>query len=354
MIRWSFAGLLLTVVAAMLLFGVARGDVATSLSPVVAAPTPVKVLTAYTAAEVPGFPGRVAAGDSAMLAFRVAGQIHALKVRMGDQVEAGAVLAELDPTDYRLNLDVRQAEYDLARLEAERASTLYKQKLISEDQHDIAQTQLATSGAKLEQAREQLSFCKLTAPFSGSIAFTYAMPSENVGPQQPILNLQDTSTLDIHFNLPPRYQPLLEASDKVGFTVMFELLPGVYLDAQYKEASMRPARDTNSFAVTLLVDSPADFSARPGMPVNVRLHHSSLLAGPWVVPAEALFDRSTESAYVWRIEPSSMTVHKAAIELDAGGALQAGLNPGDQIVAAGVDRLREGQRVRAWIREGGL
>jgi multidrug efflux pump subunit AcrA (membrane-fusion protein) len=90
------------------------------------------------------------------------------------------------------------------------------------------------------------------------------------------------------------------------------------------------------------------------MPVTVRLHHPSLSSGPWVLPAEAIFDRSGDVAHVWRIETSSMTVKKVAVELGSGGALQAGLNPGDQIVAAGVDRLQEGQRVRPWVREGGL
>ncbi len=357
MSRWSLAGLVFALAASLLFYDVARGDDGAPLQsaqPPREAPTSVKVLTAYTADEAPSFPGRVEAGDSAMLAFRVAGQLRELKVRMGDRVQKGAVLAELDPTDYRLNLEARQAEFDLAQLEAERASTLYKQKLISEDQYDTAQTVLATNEARLEQAREQLSFCKLTAPFSGAIAFTYAMPSEIVATQQPILNLQDTSTLDIRFNLPPRFQRLLEGEDRAVFTVMFELMPGVHLEAQYKELSMQPDPDTNSYPVTLLVNSPDDFSARPGMPVSIRLHHPSLSGGRWVLPAEALFDRSGAVAHVWRIETSSMTVQKVAVELDAGGVLQAGLNPGDQIVAAGVDHLQEGQRVRPWVREGGL
>lgn len=351
---WPAAGLVFTVALSLSLFGLAKGDVSPSGTPAKKVSTPVKVLTAFTASDTPSFPGRVEAGDSAMLAFRVAGQLRELKVRMGELVEQGAVLAELDPTDYRHNLEARQAEFDLAQLEAERASSLYKQKLISEDQYDTAQTSLATNRARLEQAREQLSFCKLTAPFAGQIAFTYAMPSEIVAPQQPVLNLQDTSTLDIHFNLPPRYQPLLTAQEPAVFTVMFELMPGVYLDARYKEGSMQPDPDTNSFAVTLLVNSPVDFSARPGMPASIQLHHSSLSKGQWIVPGEALFERSDGAGHVWRIDPAGMTIHKVAVELGAGGVLRAGLNPGDQIVAAGVDRLREGQRVRPWVRERGL
>lgn len=354
--RSLLTGLLLSLAASLSLYGVAKGerDVPESSLQQVATPVKVLALRGSTADEVPGFPGRVEAGDSALLAFRVGGQIRDLKVRMSDSVEQGAVLAELDPTDYQLNVDARQAEFDLALLEAERASTLFTQKLISEDQYDTAQTVLATSRAKLQQAREQLSFCKLTAPFAGSIAFTYAMPSEVVGPQQPILTLQDTSTLDIHFNLPPRYQPLLEAEDRAAFTVTFELLPGVPLEARSKEVSMQPDPDTNSYPMTLSVEAPANFSARPGMPVSVRLHHPSLLRSRWVLPWEALFDVSAETAHVWRIDPSSMTVHKTAIELGEGGVLLSGLKPGDRIVAAGVDRLGEGQRVRPWVREGGL
>jgi len=356
MSRWSLTALICMLTAQLSAFGVAKGryNEAELLQQTAAMPVKVFSLKGYSPSEAPSFPGRVEAGDSAQLAFRVPGQLQALRVRMGDRVQAGTVLAELDPTDYHLNLDARQAEFDLAQLEAKRARALYTQKLISEDQYDTAQTLLATSGAKLEQAREQLSFCKLTAPFGGSIAFTYAMPSEVVGPQQPIINLQDTSTLDIHFNLPARYQHLLEEEEKAVFSVTFELMPGVPLESSYKEVGMQPDPDTNSYPITLLVQSPANFSARPGMPVNVRLHHSSLLKTRWVIPEDALFDRSDGSANVWRIEPATMTITRTPVELDDSGALRAGLNPGDRIVAAGIDRLREGQRVQPWVREEGL
>lgn len=352
--KWSCTGAGVALGVLLLLYGAARGGTAAPGTPASQEITSVKVVTAFTASEAPSFPGRVEAGDSAMLAFRVAGEIRELRVRMGDRVPAGAVLAELDPTDYQLNLDARQAEFDLARLEAERASSLYAQQLLSEDQYDTAQTALATSRARLELAREELSFCQLTAPFAGAIAFTYAMPSEIVAPQQPVLNLQDISTLEIRFNLPPRYQPLLQAREQAVFSASFELLPGVLLEARLKEVGMQPDPDTNSYPVTLLVDSPADFSARPGMPVSVRLHHSSLSRGRWQVPAEALFNRGDGTASVWRIAPPDMRVHSVPVEIDTDGALLSGLSPGDQIVAAGVDRLQEGQQVRPWVREEGL
>ena len=97
---------------------------------------------------------------------------------------------------------------------------------------------------------------------------------------------------------------------------------------------MQPDRDTNSYAVTLLVNAPDDFSARPGMPVTVRIHHPSLVDTAWIVPGEALFERTGEVAHVWRIDPASQTLAKVTVEVGAEGDLRAGLNPGDQIVAA--------------------
>ena len=321
-----------------------------------AAPTPVKVLSlsGYTPEESPRFAGRVEAGDSAQLAFRVAGQIRNLSVHMGEDVAEGAVLAELDPTDYLLNLEARDAEYEVARLAAERARSLHRRQLISEDQFDTAQTRLATTRARLEQAREQLSYCKLIAPFEGGVAFTYAMRSEVVAAQQPVLTLQDTRTLDIRFNLPPRYQPLLSGDTPARFQVEFDLMPGVLHQARFQEVSLQPDRDTNSFPVTLVLDDPENITLRPGMSVSVRLYHASFQVGRWVLPEEAMFDRSGTSAHVWRINPDEQRVHKTAITLDESGYLLKGLAPGDRIVAAGVAGLTEGQIVQPWVREGGL
>ena len=353
MIRWSIASLLVALLALLGLSVIAADDTPSAVQPPV---TPVKVviMTEYGATEAPNFAGRTEAGDSAALAFRVAGQLRALKVQMGQNVRAGEVLAELDPTDYALNLQAREAEFELARLGAQRASTLFAKKLISEDEFDTARTLLTTSRARLEQATERLSYCKLLAPFDGSVAFTYAMPSEVVAANQPVLNLQDFSELDIRFNLPPQYQPLIAGADRAVFHIVFDLFPDLQLPARYKEVSLQPDLDTNSYPVTLRIETPDGFSPRPGMSVRVVLGHPSLMTGTWVLPEDALFDRSGNTAHVWRIDESTMTIHRTSIAISDTLAVLDGLSPGDRIIAAGVDRLTEGQKVRVWRREGGL
>jgi multidrug efflux pump subunit AcrA (membrane-fusion protein) len=123
--RWLLAGLLLAV---GLPFGLVTAKDDRNADVTASGLIPVKVITmkAHGDAEAPHFSGRIEAGDSASLAFRVSGQIQALNIQMSQDVQKGDVLAELDPTDYLLNVEAKEAEFELARLGVRRASALFE------------------------------------------------------------------------------------------------------------------------------------------------------------------------------------------------------------------------------------
>ncbi|GAA5315345.1 MAG: efflux RND transporter periplasmic adaptor subunit [Candidatus Pelagadaptatus aseana] len=320
------------------------------------AATPVKVIEVggSSTRTLPDFAGQVAAGESALLAFRVPGQLQALHVRMGQAVTEGELLAELDNTDFKLAVDAREAEYQLAEVRAQRARKLFERKLISEDQLDQSQTRFSTAAASLEQAREQLSFTRLLAPFSGDIAFTYAEPSEVLAPGVPVLNIQDISTLEVHFQLPQHYQPLLVDAVAPTFSVSFNMLSAEALPASLDEVSLQPDTETNSYPVTLSMPRPENFSARPGMSTQVRMSHPKLEENVWALPAKALFEREGDNASVWIVDTETMTLTKARVVISPDNVVTSGLAAGSKVVVAGVGSLSEGQKVRAWIRQGGL
>ena len=72
------------------------------------------------------YPGKVKAAQDISLAFRVSGTIQKIYVKDGARVQAGQLLAELDPTDYQVQLDATEAEYKQIKAEAERVMALYK------------------------------------------------------------------------------------------------------------------------------------------------------------------------------------------------------------------------------------
>ena len=87
------------------------------------------------------FPGRVKAAQDISLAFRVSGTIQRMYVNDGAYVRKGQLLAELDPTDYQIQLDAAEAEYQRVKAEAERVMALYKENVTTPDANDSGYVQ---------------------------------------------------------------------------------------------------------------------------------------------------------------------------------------------------------------------
>ena len=115
------------------------------------------------------YPGKVKAAQDISLAFRVSGTIQKIYVKDGARVQAGQLLAELDPTDYQVQLDATEAEYKQIKAEAERVMALYKDNGTTPNANDKAVYGLKQITAKYRHHKDQLGYTRLYAPFSGYI-----------------------------------------------------------------------------------------------------------------------------------------------------------------------------------------
>ncbi|MDO6749015.1 efflux RND transporter periplasmic adaptor subunit, partial [Gilvimarinus sp. 1_MG-2023] len=102
------------------------------------------------------FPGKVEASEEVSLAFRVPGELQTLPALAGKQVKMGDILARLDPTDYQLQLDERQARFELASSQFQRIENLFQKNQVSKAQYDQARADLAISKAALGSARSNM------------------------------------------------------------------------------------------------------------------------------------------------------------------------------------------------------
>ena len=125
------------------------------------------------------FPGKVKAAQDISLAFRVSGTIRKIYVEDGARVREGQLLAELDPADYRVQLDATEAEYKQIKAEAERVMALYKENGTTPNANDKAVYGLKQITAKYQHHKDQLEYTRLYAPFSG---FIHMKRSEQVCP----------------------------------------------------------------------------------------------------------------------------------------------------------------------------
>ncbi|WP_281515594.1 multidrug efflux RND transporter periplasmic adaptor subunit VmeT [Vibrio parahaemolyticus] len=352
-IKHTLIGAVVTLSLSMLLTGCNKA-ISEPAEPLI---KPVKLLAVkdLTVDDSDAFLARIDATYRAQLSFQVGGEVEKLLVRMGQGVEKGEVLATLDPKDLQLALDAAQAQYALAKTQWERAKSLYGKKLISTDSYDQKETQYKAALASFEQAKTDLSYTKIQAPFDGVVSYTYVKPYQVVGEKQEILNLIDNTTLDVSFTLPVSYAESvsLSALKNAEMWVTMDSEPSKRIPGKFKEISTQPNIDTNSYEAIVTITRPTDRNLLTGMTGQVHIAKQNK-SNAMTLPTSAWVNKQEKQGEVWVMDSSTQQVSKVTLSLNESGAIESGLDNNDYVVIAGVERLVEGQVVKAWIREEGI
>jgi len=312
------------------------------------------------------FPAEVEANEDSQMAFRVSGQIIEFPVKAGNEVKKGQLLARLDPKDFKLRLDDRQARFNLALSQFERAKSLLEKKLVSPSDFDEAKANLAVAESSLNTAKSELEYTYLRAPYAGSIARVMVENYENIQAKQTILTLQTRDQIDISIQVPESIISRVKKGSNYQPTVIFDAYKGKEYLVTVKEWDTQADPSTLTYKVVFSLPTPDEFNLLPGMTANIRIDLSKVTtieAAKFTVPVSAVFaaeDQPVDSPekFVWRVNPETMQVSRVAVTVgemsEQGIEIISGIKAGDLIVSAGVHFLSEGMKVRAWDREKGL
>jgi len=363
----SIHGLRHAILGALLLAGAAMtwgcGDEPAPEAPVA---RPIKILTidAQGAVEILEYAGTISAAQHSEMAFEVPGKITDFPVVEGQVVKKGDLLVRIDPRDMAALADVDTAKVRLAEAEYERKKKLFEADVISQQELDRAKRIYEVNVAKSQGSAKGLEDTELFALFDGVVAKKLVKDFENVQAKQPVLILQDTTNLEIDVAIPEadfaRLTPGLSLAERTARArplVIVTSLPDQSFPAELKEFNTTADPVTRTFQATLRFDPPDDVSIKPGMTAKVRIH-----VGPRprtgggesavVIPASATIADETGQAFVWVIDPTSMTVERAPVELGNLSGSQvyvtSGLVSGQQIAISGVHQLRDGMQVRPY------
>lgn len=312
------------------------------------------------------YPGTLEAAKKAELAFRVSGQVSSLPAQAGLRVKKGQLLARLDDSDYRNSYDERKARFDLAKIQHQQAKKLLKQKLSSQLKFDQSAAELKSAQAALDQARDNLDYTELQAPFNGIVARVDVENFQTVQAMSPIIKLQNDSALDIRFSVPETIISQLrrvedpKVIESICGKVSFSAHPGRSFKACHKEHESVPDPVTRNYSALFSLDSISELALLPGMTASIEIDFTPFLADQGArslfIPIESVFEQAGRQ-WVWKVDEDSRARKQ---QITAGRfendllEIKSGLSMQDKIIAAGVSFVREGLQVKPLSKERGL
>ncbi|RWA60382.1 efflux RND transporter periplasmic adaptor subunit [Mesorhizobium sp.] len=300
------------------------------------------------------------------LGFRVSGKLVERIAEIGSKVKKGEVLARIDDQDYRNRLasaeaDVAAAQAVLveARAAEARIGALLAKGFTTRANYDATLKNLRSAQAKLksaniafEMAKDQLSDTELRAEFDGIVTATGAEAGQSVNVGQMVVRVADPESRDAVFSIAEAAfanAPGTRRPPQVTVSLLSN--PAITALGTIREIAPMADAATRTFQVKVSLENAPD-EMRFGASVAGRAEMAS--APVTVLPGSALFDQNGKPA-VWVVTSSSAVelrpVSVARYETDRV-VVSDGLAKGDLVVTAGVNRLREHEKVRIVEGEG--
>ena len=309
-------------------------------------------------AAISAFAGEVRARHEPALGFRIPGKITRRMVDVGDAVEAGQPLAELDAADVGLQLEAAQArlasaqsDLDLANSELTRYKSLLERQLVSRSLYDARVSAQQAAQARVRQAQaeakvsgNQAGYAVLRSPARGVIAQRMAEAGQVVAAGQTVFVLAEEGEREVLISVPE--QSAAEFTPGRALAVELWSQPGKRFPGTLREIA--PAADAlaRTYAARVSFD-PGATNTETGQSARV----FALADGEAAlqVPLSALHEQDGKPA-LWVVDPATSTVHLTPVQVGPLGEqsvpVLSGLAPDQWVVAAGVHLLLEGQRIR--------
>ena len=294
--------------------------------------------------------------QTAIVYAKVGGYLRSIGVDKGDSVRANQPIAVIESPETDKQYQAAVADAHNKQLIANRAATLVKKEMISQQDADQAAADSAVSKANLEQIGTLKSYEELRAPFGGTITARYADPGaliQNAAASQtsalPLVEISETSRLRIYIYVDQAHAAFVRTGDAV--TILDQAQPSFKLQARVTRTSGEIDPKTRTLLVEIDVDNP----------------HNRILAGSFVqaelklqtpryveVPSDTLIVRGNQTV-VAVITPDNTVKFTQVVVADQTGEsarLLTGLNEGEHVARNLGERVAEGGKVQVVQKSG--
>ncbi|MFC7287461.1 MdtA/MuxA family multidrug efflux RND transporter periplasmic adaptor subunit [Herminiimonas glaciei] len=309
--------------------------------------------------------GSINAANTAIVHVQVSGVLQQINFKEGQQVQAGQLLAQIDPRAFQATLGQAEgvlardkAQLDNARIDLARYKDLLSKDAIPKQQLDTQEAlvrqlegTVKSDQGTVDSAKLQLSYTRVTAPIAGRVGLKQSdlgnvvQPSDTNG----IVIITQTRPIALVFSVPSANVPLITNRLRTNETVAVEAWDrtGKTKLATGQVATVDNAIDVTTDTIRVKALFPnLDDALFPNQAVSVVMQLNTL-KDVLAVPQAAVL-RGSQGFYVYVVNADS-TVSTRVVKpgaIDSGWmAVDAKLEPGEKVVIDGTDRLREGGKV---------
>jgi RND family efflux transporter MFP subunit len=288
--------------------------------------------------------GSVDAEENINVSAKSPGTITQVYVTEGQAVSKGQVLAQLDNSVIKANVEGLKAQLQLATTVYERQKNLWDQKIGTEVQYLKAKTDKEALEKQVAATLEQEDMTKIKAPISGTVDAVIAKVGEGAGPGQPAFRVVNTSKLKIKASISEAYITNIKKGNKVLVDIP-ELKKQLAGQVTFVGKTIDPLSRT--FAVEINLPNSAEL--RPNMTATIKvIYHTE--AASIVVPVNVIQSLNNEKlVYVAEADGKQTVARKKVVAVEGvfGSEAQVtGLQAGDKLITVGYQGLNDGDPIK--------
>ncbi|MFA5419638.1 MAG: efflux RND transporter periplasmic adaptor subunit [Bacteroidales bacterium] len=277
-----------------------------------------------------------------VVASESAGKIVQISFKLGDFVNKGAVLANVDDTYKRLAFENAQLNYNKYKEDYERYQVLRKGDAVSEEQLRNMKIGFENASIQLENTKKQLDDTKIVAPFSGVITSKNTELGAYVNAGTPIAGMADIAQLKIMLAVSESNVYQLHKGQEVS--VSTNVYPGVTYIGTISSISPQGS-SAHTFPVEIVIANSSKNPLKAGTYVNARVDMGKS-GKTLMIPRDAILSSIKDpSVYVVKGEKVELVKINTGLEYNSYLEVTSGINEGDQVVTNGQINLTEGAKI---------
>ena len=265
-----------------------------------------------------------------------------LKVRVGQKVREGSLIASVSSPNIVSFHNANQATLRQAEDGYARARKMYEGGGISEVKWMEVRTKLEQARSAAEISQKSLDDCTIKAPFTGTVSEVGVTSGEEVVALQKIAVIIDEDDLEVSIHIPENEYSSI--SEGVSCNVRIPALDDVEVRGKVVDLGVNSTSISHSYIAKIRI-SGAPSGLKAGMACKVFLDTN--LESRIIVPASAV-KTDDLGRYLWVVAPGN-TVEKRRVKVagfaDSGVAVKEGLENGEMVICQGISKVSTGMKV---------